>query len=120
MNQKIMYVVRKICEMKSTDCRSLNKSKYARYLLNWANVPSNAEIMEIPLDWNNQVVILFTMPKDTVHKVNYYFELFAGIGTDGKLHFDLSKTGEWYKRGKWIEFDFYASNTRLPMNYFKV
>ena len=59
MREKVLDIVSKICEMKSTDCRGLNKRDLAKKLLNLANVPENAEIEEIPLDWNNQVVVLF-------------------------------------------------------------
>ena len=60
----------------------------ARELMNIANIPENAEIEEIPLNWNNQVVILFLLPDDK----NYY-SLFAGIGNDNEFHFELSITG---------------------------
>ena len=87
-SEKIMFLVRLICEAESTDCRSLNKVPLARKLMNHANIPASAEISEIPLDWDNQVEILFFLPDDK----NCY-SLFAGIGNDGQFHFDLTITG---------------------------
>lgn len=117
MNEKyIMETVKKICSMKSTNCRSLNKSEYARILLAYVNVPVDAVIHEIPLDWNNQVEIMFTIPEDTRHKVNYYFGLFAEIGVDGQLHFELSQCGEWNRKSDY--FDFYFRDKVIPINYF--
>ena len=77
MKNKVMNLVNTICNLKSADCRSLNKADIARELMNLANIPENAMIQEIPLDWNSQVEILFTLPDDT-----HYYSLFAGIGRD--------------------------------------
>lgn len=109
MQTKIMQIVSKICNTSSTNCRSLNKSELARQLLNLANVPQNAEIQEIPLDWGNQVVILFLVPNDA----NYY-SLFAGIGNDGNFYFELTITG--ILNGN--EFDFFDEEKPLDINYF--
>lgn len=68
-----MKIVEKICSIESTDCRSLNKSELARKLMDMVNIPQNAKIQEIPLDWNDQVEILFTIPED-----KYYYGLNAG------------------------------------------
>lgn len=51
--EKFMPLVKEICNMEATDCRSLNKSKLARELMNLVNIPQNAEIYEIPLDWDD-------------------------------------------------------------------
>lgn len=107
---KVLKLVNKICSMESTGCRSLNKSELARELLQIANVPEIAEIQEIPLDWNNQVVILFLIPND----VNYY-SLFAGIGTDKEFHFELEICGQL--EGK--DFNFYDEDEVININYFK-
>lgn len=107
---KIMQLVRQICNAKSVDCRSLNKAKLAREILNLVDVPQDAEIQEIPLDWDNQVVILFLMPDD----VNYY-SLFAGIGNDGKFYLELSVTG--ILNGD--RFDFISEEIPLDINHFK-
>lgn len=74
-----MKIVEKICSIESTDCRSLNKSELARKLMDMVNIPQNAEIQEIPLDWNDQVEILFTIPED-----KYYYGLNAGHWLDGE------------------------------------
>ena len=109
MKNKILALVKKICTNNS-DCRGLNNKEMARELMNIANIPGNAEIEEIPLNWNNQVVILFLIPGDK----NYY-SLFAGIGNDNEFHFELSITGILQKNGY---FDFFAEEEMLPINYF--
>lgn len=111
MREKVLNIVSKICEIKSTDCRGLNKRDLARKLLNLANVPTNAEIEEIPLDWNNQVVILFLIPGDK----NYY-SLFAGIGNNGKFYFELSITGVLENNGY---FRFFESEKIIDSSYFE-
>ena len=111
MREKVLDIVSKICEMKSTDCRGLNKRDLAKKLLNLANVPENAEIEEIPLDWNNQVVVLFLIPGDK----NYY-SLFAGIGNDGKFYFELSITGVLESNGY---FRFFESEKIIDSSYFE-
>ena len=110
MKDKVMCLVSQICDAPSTDCRSLNKSALAREILNLANVPQNANIQEIPLDWNNQVVILFLLPDD----INYY-SLFAGIGNDGKFYFELTVTGILTKG----RFEFISEEIPLDINHFK-
>ena len=110
MRNKVMKLVREICSMKSTNCRSLNKAAVARKLLDLANVPKNANIQEIPLDWNNQVVILFLIPGD-----NNYYSLFAGIGNDGKFYFELTITGIL----KGDTFEFFDEEKTLNIDYFK-
>lgn len=114
MKNKVMELVEKICSKESTDCRSLNKIDLARELMNLANVPQDAEIQEIPLDCNNQVVVLFLVPE---YKENYY-SLFAGIGTDGKFYFELSITGI-LKNGYFVFFEEEGRKEQiLPVDYF--
>lgn len=110
MRDKVMSLVRKICSMEPTNCRSLNKSSLARELLDIANVPQNAEIQEIPLDWNDQVVILFLIPGDVI-----YYSLFAGIGRDGNFYFELTVTG--VLNGS--QFEFISDEISLDLDYFK-
>lgn len=110
MQTKIMSLVNQICNMQSTDCRSLNKGKIAREIMNFANIPENAKIQEIPLDWNNQVVIMFLIPNST----NYY-SLFAGIGLDNQFHFDLSISGILKNH----EFYFFEEEKQIDIDYFK-
>ena len=107
----VMFAVDRICTTKSTDCRSLNKAKIARELLNLAHVPFNANITEIPLDWNNQVVILFLLPDDDKN----YYSLFAGIGEDNKFHFDLTIAGTFGEDGY---FNFFDDEIPLENDYF--
>ena len=107
---EILALVEKICTNNSA-CRGLNNKEMARELMNIANIPENAEIEEIPLNWNNQVVILFLLPDDK----NYY-SLFAGIGNDNEFHFELSITGTLQENGY---FDFFAKEEMLPINYFE-
>ena len=110
MKNKILELVKKICTNNS-DCRGLNNKEIARELMNIANIPENAEIEEIPLNWNNQVVILFLIPGDK----NYY-SLFAGIGNDDKFHFDLSITGTLKNKEY---FDFFETDQELSIHYFE-
>lgn len=106
-------IVKEICSVKATDCRSLNKIKMARKLMDMVNIPQNAEIQEIPLDWNNQVEILFTVPND-----KYYYGLNAGRWLDGTESMFLELIGTQQKQGGHIWFDFYDTGERLPLNYF--
>ena len=114
LKAKIMQLVREICNTPSTNCRSLNKSLLARELLDIANVPQNAEIQEIPLDWDNQVVILFLIPDDVI-----YYSLFAGIGKDGNFYFDLTVTGILRENQFESRFEFISDEISLDLNYFK-
>lgn len=118
MRNKILELVDKICSMDSMNCRSLNKSEEARKLMDIANIPADAIISEIPLDWDRQVVILFCVPNN-----NHYYELFAGIGLDGKFYFELSEIGTIIESETHRYFDFYQEhgmeNIVLPINYFK-
>lgn len=77
-NKDFMQIVKAICEITSTDCRSLNKAELARELMDMVNIPSDATIEEIPLDWNNQVSICFTVPND-----DNYYALYAGHWNNG-------------------------------------
>lgn len=115
MKDRILQIVEQICNMEFTDCRGLSKVELARELMNLANIPQNADIQEIPLDWNNQVVILFLLPNDK----NYY-SLFAGIGCDGKFYFELSITGILKENG-WFQFfeEEGKQDEILPIDYFE-
>lgn len=116
MEEKIMELIDRICTMKSTNCRSLNKRNEARKIMDFFGIPVDAIIHEIPLDWDRQVEIMFTIPEDTLHKVNYYFGLYVGIH-NGKITIELSKCGEWNKKSDY--FDFYFRDKLIPMDYFK-
>lgn len=110
MRDKVMKLVREICSMESTNCRSLNKSTVAKKLLDLVNVPKNANIQEIPLDWNNQVVVLFL-----IHGDSNYYSLFAGIGDDGKFYFELTIAGILSDG----IFEFFDEEKPLSIDYFK-
>lgn len=88
MQEKAMELVRAICNMPATDCRSLNKAAEARKLLDLVHVPETAEIHEIPLDWDEQVEVMFTLPNDKT-----YYGLTAGMN-DGKFFIDLFRSRE--------------------------
>lgn len=88
MQEKIMEIVRAICNMPATDCRSLNKAEKARELLDLVHVPETAEIHEIPLDWDEQVEVMFTVPNDKT-----YYGLTAGMN-DGKFFIELFRSRE--------------------------
>lgn len=109
MKNKILTLVEKICT-NCSDCRGLDNQEVARELMDIANIPENAEIVEIPLDWNNQVVILFLIPGD-----KKYYSLFAGIGNDDNFHFDLTVTGILNSDGY---FDFFEKEEMLAIDYF--
>ena len=113
-SEEFMPIVKEICSITPTDCRSLNKSKLARELMNLVNIPQNAEIYEIPLDWDDEVVILFMLPNDK----NYY-SLGAGHWLDGTERLILSITGRWKGR----EFKFFQEECKedipLPLDYFQ-
>ncbi len=90
MNEKVLEIVDKICSMPTLDCRGLNKSAEARRLLDMKHVPAEANIVEIPLCWDRQVVINFEIPNDFLA-----YSLFAGIGTDKKYYFYMYIDGIW-------------------------
>lgn len=109
-----MKIVREICSVKSIDCHSLNKSELARKLMDMVNIPQNAEIQEIPLDWNNQVEILFIIPED-----KYYYGLSAGHWLDGTDSMYLEIIAIQRNQGNDIWFDFYNIGKRLSLDYFR-
>lgn len=113
-SEEFMPIVKEICSITPTDCKCLNKSKLARELMNLISIPQNAEIYEIPLDWDDEVVILFMLPNDK----NYY-SLCAGHWLDGTERLILSITGRWKGR----EFKFFQEEGKedipLPLDYFQ-
>lgn len=113
-SEEFMPIVKEICSITPTDCRSLNKAHLARQLMDLLNIPQNAEIYEIPLDWDDEVVILFMLPNDK----NYY-SLGAGHWLDGTERLILSITGRWKGR----EFKFFQEEGKedipLPLDYFQ-
>lgn len=114
MKMDFMKIVKEICSIESTNCRSLNKSEVARKLMDMIDIPRSAEIHEIPLDWNNQVAILFTIPDD-----NRYYCLNAGHWLDETESMFLEIVGTQREKDNCIWFDFYDNEERLPLDYFK-
>lgn len=86
---QVLEIVGRMCNTQSTDCRSLNKRKDARLLMDIFKIPETAKIREIPLDWDNQILITFEMPND-----NNRYCLFAGIGSDKKYYCEISREGK--------------------------
>lgn len=110
-NKNFMQIVKAICETTSTDCRSLNKAELARELMDMVNIPSNATIEEIPLDWNNQVSICFTIPND-----NNYYSLYAGHWNDDTESMSLCIIGTQVHFGF---FEFFTEEKEISLDYFK-
>ena len=104
-----MEIVHEICTISSTDCRSLNKSDLARKLMDLVNIPQNAEIQEIPLDWEDQVDVCFTIPND-----DNYYSLYAGHWLDNTESMKLANTGKI----DGSQFEFYEKEIDLPLDYF--
>ncbi len=113
MKDKVLKLVSAICNEVSRDCRSLNKAGIARNLMDIANIPETAEVREIPVDWENQVVILFVVPND-----DNYYSLFTGIGTDKEFHLKLSITGTGILDTENEYYNFLDEEESLPMDYF--
>lgn len=109
-----MDIVREICAKNSTDCRSLNKSDLARKLMDMVNIPDNAEITEIPLDWDNQVGILFVIPNDD----NYYC-LYSGHWNNNTESMQLVITGTVHRNENKLDFDFFDEEKEIGLDYFK-
>lgn len=114
MENKVMSIMKRICNTESTSCRGLDQSELARELMNLANIPYNANIQEIPVNWDNMVAINFLIPDDS-----RYFCLFAGIGIDGNYHFELSIIGTLLENG-WFHFrqEDDLSDLIIPIDYF--
>lgn len=112
-NKDFMQIVKTICETTATDCRSLNKVELARELMDMANIPSNAIIEEIPLDWNNQVSICFTVPND-----DNYYSLYAGHWNNGTEKMMLCIIGtQIHSRSKTF-FEFFTKEKEISLDYF--
>ena len=103
-----MKIVREICNAESTDCRSLNKSALARKLMDMVSIPKNAEITEIPLDYDDQVSILFKLPND-----NKYYSLYAGHWLDDTERMWVAIIGRYYKDGDKLRFLFYTNEKEI-------
>lgn len=107
-------LVTEICTTTPTDCRSLNKADLGRKLLDLLHVPTTTEITEIPLDWDGQVEICFTLPDNA-----NYFSLYAGKWLDGSESCYLAITGKKRKYGNKVYYEFCHMEEILPDDYFK-
>lgn len=89
MEAKVMELVRSICN-NSTGCRGIegNQTAIAELLKLRAINPVDVIVYEVPLNWNDQVVILYD------DSFGERYELFAGIGTDGRFYFEETVMGE--------------------------
>lgn len=108
---EVMSIVQRMCNTQSAGCRSLNKSADARLLMNEFNISKSAKICEIPVDWDDMVSVMFTIPGD-----DNYYDLFAGIGYgDKQYHFEVSIAGKFVNgEFKFEDFDVVI----LPTDYF--
>lgn len=109
-----MSIVREMCVRKSTNCRSLNMKDLARRLMDMVGIPQNAEIFEIPLNWQNQVGITFTVPKYPVA-----FCLYAGHWNDGTESMQLEIVGTIRNDDDDISIDYWKEEMSLPLDYFE-
>ena len=91
--KEVMRIVNNICNMQSTDCRSLNKISEARKLLDILDVPQDAVIYEIPVDWANQTVVCFEFQTNGKNEAREGFEVFAGESQkDGEFCLEINRT----------------------------
>lgn len=114
LTRKANSIVTAICKMFPTDCRSLNKADLGRKLLDLLNVPTTAEITEIPLDWDGQVEICFVVPGN----INV-FSFYAGKWLDGSESCYLAIIGTQKEDNGKIWYDFFQIEEILPDDYFK-
>lgn len=84
--EQAMQLVNQICN-NETNCRGLaNNQESINALLTLKGInPSHVTVTEVPVNWNNQVVVLY---QNNITKE--YRELFVGIGNDGTFYFDDS------------------------------
>lgn len=114
LTQEAKNLVFAICATTPTDCRSLNKADLGRKLLDLLNVPPTAQIIEIPLDGDDQVEICFVV----LGKINV-FSLYAGKWLDGSESCYLAITGRQREYNGKIWYDLFQIEEILPDDYFK-
>lgn len=103
-----MKIVDTICNMQSTNCRSLNKANEALKLFEMVGINTDEiHINEIPLDWGRQVVVLFTY-------YNEFYELFVGMGEDMKFYFEFRTDNDDGIIGELVPYEFFL-NRNLKM-----
>ncbi|OME55406.1 hypothetical protein BSK59_13080 [Paenibacillus odorifer] len=91
MKDQVMSIVAKICNT-PTNCRGLkNNQENINNLFTLKGIDTNSiNVNEMPLNWNNQVVILYEMKETQEQR-----ELFAGIGNDGEFYFTVEVQEEY-------------------------
>jgi len=85
--KKIMELVNTICNTES-DCHGManNCFNVNELLCMSENVPEYCRVIEVPINWGQQVLIIYKR----VGEENEC-ELFAGIGTDGEFYFEVTE-----------------------------
>lgn len=87
--KELMEIIHKMCNFQSSSCRGLDMVGWAEVLLHKCGIPHCAEIGEIPVADREQVIILFSLPRN-----KYYYSLFVGIGRlDKKFHIEFQIEG---------------------------
>lgn len=102
-----MDIVDTICNMRSTNCRSLNKVGEALKLFEMVGINTDEiRIHEIPLDWDGQVVVLFTYYGE-------YYELFVGRACEGnEFFFEFRIDNGDGTEGELVPYEFFLNNSR--------
>ncbi len=93
MKAKVLKIVNKICNNELCGCRGLaGNMEYVAELFSLKGISfSDIKVNEVPLHWQRQVVILYTVCETGEHR-----ELFAGIGSDNKFYFRDSRDEDHY------------------------
>ena len=116
MNKNFMPIVEKICSfppsaLNRTEEDGIELLNLCRTLMDMVNIPSNAEIYEIPLMEHNQVAIYFFLEGDDEKE----YCLNAGHWLDGTISMELEAYGkEINEHG----IEMYTAFESLPLDYF--
>jgi hypothetical protein len=114
-NQKynLLSIVTEMCKTSTpfVDCRGLSLCDLGKKMFDTLNnfdercpISTDISIQEIPLNWENQVEILFYLDTEyysakesescnSIFTICPYYSLFCGIGTDNEFHCEISITG---------------------------
>ena len=112
-----MPIVEKICSfppsaLDRTEEDGKELLNLCRTLMDMVNIPSNAEIYEIPLMKNNQVVIYFFLENDDEKE----YCLNAGHWLDDTISMKLEAYG---KETHEYDIEMYTAFESLPLDYFE-
>lgn len=112
-----MPIVEKICSLPSSALDRTEEDgkellNLCRTLMDMVNIPSNAEIYEIPLMKNNQVVIYFFLENDDEKE----YCLNAGHWLDDTISMKLEAYG---KETHEYDIEMYTAFESLPLDYFE-